>query len=194
MSICPNNTKAEILWQYGEKPPNRIVGIDDYTIEQKKGQCDTQYAYWINYDFYSYGVRYSRRVYLFTLQGRILDIQTSFNKNNSRHYAFATIFTSSFPDGYGGGAQLNRGWDLIEDSIFVDFSRADGLPDDCGECVFTVYKTAQIIHQETQPNCPTVTVDCLDGYQCPPNTCEVKCGNHLCCYDQNGNVVKTIYK
>jgi hypothetical protein len=29
---------------------------------------------------------------------------------------------------------------------------------------------------------------------CPPNTCEVDCGNHICCYDKNGYPVKTIQK
>lgn len=39
---------------------------------------------------------------------------------------------------------------------FVRFERQDGLPDDCGDCTFTVYKNSEIVHTQKRKVCPTV--------------------------------------
>ncbi|MCU0534229.1 MAG: hypothetical protein MUD14_10080 [Hydrococcus sp. Prado102] len=41
---------------------------------------------------------------------------------------------------------------------------------------------------------PRVCWDCAGDEKCPPGTCEVKCKNHICCFDSYGRAVKTIKK
>lgn len=44
---------------------------------------------------------------------------------------------------------------------------------------------------------PLVKLECCPETgceECPPGTCEVQCGNFICCYDKNGKAVKTISK
>lgn len=41
---------------------------------------------------------------------------------------------------------------------------------------------------------PRVCWDCEGDEKCPPGTCEVRCGNHICCYNSQGISVKRINK
>jgi hypothetical protein len=56
------------------------------------------------------------------------------------------------------------------------------------------YELIEQIASECQDKRPEYQVNCLGKETCPPNTCEVDCGNHICCYDKNGYPVKTIQK
>ncbi|NJO98677.1 MAG: hypothetical protein HC764_23965 [Pleurocapsa sp. CRU_1_2] len=73
------------------------------------------------------------------------------------------------------------------------FARLDGLPDDCGDCKFTVTKNGQTVRTETQLVCPIVTHTC--GEQCPPGSCQCDCGTKVCCHHPTtGAVVKSFNK
>ena len=50
-------------------------------------------------------------------------------------------------------------------------------------CTFTVTKDGQIVYSRESPDCPEVWTE---QPTCPPGTCEVKCGNHICCYNSLG--------
>lgn len=50
--------------------------------------------------------------------------------------------------------------------------------------VVDIYKNGQIVATDSGSNLPTVTWQC--GQQCPPNTCDVLCGNTICCYNDQG--------
>ena len=41
---------------------------------------------------------------------------------------------------------------------------------------------------------PIYNVVCENLEQCPPDTCKIDCGDHICCYDENGINLKTIFK
>lgn len=45
-------------------------------------------------------------------------------------------------------------------------------------------------------NClpPQVIVECDPDEECPPNTCAVDCGDHICCYNSEGISIKSIKK
>ena len=44
---------------------------------------------------------------------------------------------------------------------------------------------AQVCSAKCSPP-PQVNVICLPPDKCPPGTCEVQCGNHVCCYNSDG--------
>lgn len=53
---------------------------------------------------------------------------------------------------------------------------------------------------ESPPGCPPplVKLECCPETgcreECPPGTCEVECGNYICCYDKNGKSIKRFLK
>lgn len=51
-------------------------------------------------------------------------------------------------------------------------------------CIFTAYKNGQQVYRQQQASCPLV--QCVSAQQCPPNTCDVLCGNTICCYNSEG--------
>lgn len=51
----------------------------------------------------------------------------------------------------------------------------------------------EIFNKTFEDNCPEIEVIC-DRESCPQNTCSVDCGNHICCYNSQGIVVKSIRK
>ena len=83
---------------------------------------------------------------------------------------------------------FDRGELIVIDSI----ERSDGLADDCGDCTFTIYSNEAVVYQQINESCPTVDEYCDN--KCPPNTCEVECGNLICCYDSNGKAIKKFSK
>lgn len=44
---------------------------------------------------------------------------------------------------------------------------------------------AQVCSAKCSPP-PQIDVTCFPPEECPPNTCEVQCGNHVCCYNSDG--------
>lgn len=96
----------------------------------------------------------------------------------------------------GSGGVCMAIWEPTLYNIFsVNIVRVDGKPDNCApptenQCKFIVSDNSGIIYTQTTAQCPTnVTATC--GKQCPPNTCECRHGNRVCCYDSNGIPVLT---
>jgi hypothetical protein len=92
-----------------------------------------------------------------------------------------------------GGSELaqtiaNLGADFVEDII-------DGQPDSCillwkfniNDFPYFHY-LGQYCSNESCPQ-PQYTIDC-QNCGCPPDTCEVTCGDKTCCYDKNGKAVE----
>lgn len=79
------------------------------------------------------------------------------------------------------------------DVIYTKVIREDGKPA-TSNCVFKVYKSGVIVHEETRSVCPEAEVFCEETETCPPGTCECTNGNVTCCYNpRTGYCVKTIY-
>lgn len=76
--------------------------------------------------------------------------------------------------------------------------RIDGQPDNCGnppaknKYKFTVTDATQTIYSRSANVCPIVDIKC--GESCPPGTCECDCRNVICCYNNNGILVKSFAK
>ena len=49
-------------------------------------------------------------------------------------------------------------------------------------CKFTVYSGDQVVFERTNSVCPEVE----EANQCPEDTCEVTCGDTICCYGSDG--------
>lgn len=62
----------------------------------------------------------------------------------------------------------------------------DGIP---RRCTISFYKDGQLVHSETQRECPEVWTE---EERCPEGTCPVECGDRICCYDGNGIAVTSI--
>ena len=58
-------------------------------------------------------------------------------------------------------------------------------------CTLEFYSSDELVYERTESVCPSVW---SEEKVCPPGTCKVDCGNHYCCYDLQGNPVKTISK
>lgn len=69
---------------------------------------------------------------------------------------------------------------------------ADCVP----KCSLKFFKLGQVVLEKEYDECPQVEVICADEEQeeCPPNTCSLDCGSHICCYNSQGIAVKSISK
>lgn len=57
-------------------------------------------------------------------------------------------------------------------------------------CTIKIFNSGTLVHENTATNCPEVEV--INNTQaCPENTCEVICGDTICCYDSNGIAVES---
>jgi hypothetical protein len=100
-------------------------------------------------------------------------------------YAVSKCTRLTNPYGYMAGTLRN-----------IRIIRADGEADDCGnipsDCVLTVKNNLnEIIYEKTfSSECPSVNVECIDN-KCPTGTCEVACGNIICCYGSDGIAIES---
>ncbi|WP_146132208.1 hypothetical protein [Pleurocapsa sp. CCALA 161] len=51
--------------------------------------------------------------------------------------------------------------------------------------VIDIYKNGAVVASDAGDLSPTVSYQCITQ-QCPPDTCEVDCGTHVCCYNSQG--------
>lgn len=53
-----------------------------------------------------------------------------------------------------------------------------------GACILRAYLEGVLVFNQLFDGCPYVEV--IDQPVCPPDTCEVDCGTHVCCYGSDG--------
>ena len=91
---------------------------------------------------------------------------------------------------------VNEGFDLAEIINFIA-----GNPDNCiliwklERSFGFFYSITQIAQICSFAGCPPpeYSYECLDPCRsCPPNTCAIECGAHVCCYDSEGIAVESI--
>lgn len=51
-------------------------------------------------------------------------------------------------------------------------------------CIFKIFLNGETVFNRTSSNCPEVEV--TEESKCPENTCEVICGDTICCYGSDG--------
>ncbi len=168
-----------IRWRYEDEDWNEIEA-DDYAIEQEKGKCPTLYHVFGTYtsvntdDHGCFVTGYWR-----TSESRFLpenfdpsnissmDNRVGYNLNS--FWYIAVINSEAYQNLNKGFAWKNRlvignysecrritSIGLGTKIEYIHLVRADGLPDDCGGCSFTVYKNDRIVHEETRDVCPQV--------------------------------------
>ncbi len=94
-----------------------------------------------------------------------------------------------FPFDHCANDTGNYGMNLVKTAI-VPFDGSTLSVD----CKVKIYDTRGYVFSKTfDTYCPNITYLC-QGNECPPNTCAVDCGNHICCYDNRGIAVQTIAK
>ena len=79
----------------------------------------------------------------------------------------------------------------VQKDSFANFYAADSSrnrnPDGDSAYVFSVTKNNTVVHQEVRDICPEAEI--VPDSQCPENTCEVICGDTICCYGSDGVAV-----
>jgi hypothetical protein len=216
MALCPIGQKPTIEWQYSSEEKQQIIGADNYAVEQEKGKCPVLYhaygtygsknasncnqlAYWKNAEeligtnVISYKPQIVSNHWMIPLSNgnyaRIRPLNKALYDSRSYGYSSASIVYGAPSIECVNSTSYNGGFSVS----LVSVIRQDGLPDNCGDCVFKVTKNGTVVYQKSTPVCPTVTVIC--GDQCPPGTCQCDCGNYVCCYDTaTGKAVKSFRK
>ncbi len=51
---------------------------------------------------------------------------------------------------------------------------------------FQVKDNGTVVYNRTANTVPVITTECVSEGGCPPDTCEVDCGTHICCYNSEG--------
>jgi hypothetical protein len=210
MPLCPNGQKAIITWQYPGEDKQQILGADDYTLSQEKGKCNTLYL--IGGVAAKNGVDYCETPNLnnnwgFSVQGPIHGIQAKYIRTDDRYncpdYKRIVGKAKNYLAYVSYGSNLaDERYSIIyfyephtfDTVVRVNYLvRADGLPDNCGGCVFKVTKNGQVVYSKTAPQCPIVTHTC--GEQCPAGSCECTCDTEVCCYHPTtGKVIKSFIR
>ncbi|WP_036488034.1 hypothetical protein [Myxosarcina sp. GI1] len=164
-----------IRWKYPNEDWQEIEG-DDYAIEQEKGKCPT--AYILKWRFRASPTR-DWIIYQTgdsSFYPPFEDLQFIFDDRSGGIVTGFPLLSASYPKSRGNGLwYFKYSWrengtskrtfaqqfqsslfQLEGTSEFISFERLDGELDNCGNCIFTVYKNEQIVYQETRDVCPKV--------------------------------------
>ena len=206
---------AWIRWRYKEEDWQKIEG-DNYEITQQTGQCIASYQARGEFKFQSavfQGLECGNKQYWVSgVLGKGKIINLSFDENIDYQFCkikaviqnaqgeiethYVPVSTTGDRITWQGGDPLyyfdqctHRGSRGGNDFVIKEIRRTDRLPDDCGDCVFTITLNGNIVHTETRETCPEVKKYCQQD--CPDWTCKCTQGNRVCCYDPNGRVVKS---
>lgn len=170
-----------VRWRY-EGEDWQEIEADDYSIDNQIGRCPAEYhvfgtyiskrkadcnqlGYWRSSmrlngaDVSSYiPVEYGNRKTGIPLKnGGYANIYplSKADYDNRKLSGQSSLFTTYASAGLPCGSRFSQlglgyGFELTE------VIRIDGLPDDCGECLFTVTKNDNVIFEETRNECPEV--------------------------------------
>lgn len=212
---CPNSSKANINWSFPDVPSRTAIG-NRYEIEPISGQCpDTAYKltlrvgmagtrfyappYNIYPSFawygtfeeiveekrYPYDIQPSLMVYYKDING----VSKRWGMRGGQDGRGQTLFgvNERSADIVGSDFYLIGDWEII--SIEDYFT---GEPDDCGGYRITIYDGDELVTQSEGANRPEVTYSCIPSESyCPEGTCEVICGDTICCYNSQGISVQS---
>ena len=173
---------AVVRWRYLREDWQEIEG-NDYTLTIAKNRCPVLYKY--TYQTISQQGDISEKIFTDTgVTGAIYNwgltrvFENQVDQNLKQDYcginstpkctasrAYRAWFyhdggkqdknRNSLPAGSMTGytfVSITTAWGIK----LLDLFRADGQPDNCGNCIFTVTKNGQIVHTETRDICPEV--------------------------------------
>lgn len=199
-----------IRYRYPDESWQEIDG-DEYTLEQEKGECPVLYhAFGTFFSKNHSAGGCDKNAWWRTkvsLNGSVVKswqpIVNSSNYwtielNNGTFQDLTTIPQSQYDSNYltnssfGGIVYKTDGGRFCTNRsrpgdgtgvVLTKLIRIDGQSDNCGDYIFTVTKNGQVVYQETREEIPEVEIL---GDGCPPDTCEVTCGDTICCYNSEG--------
>lgn len=198
-----------IKYRYPGEEPKEIDG-DDYSFELSGAFCDSDNHFQIAYiearseresdgqlytdssgvDNGGHAAGGTQRSTFSSVSFTRKIITVTFTQSNGEFYERYIEVNSAYPDGIWVSASLRR----IEH--YYIFRNSDGsirktrkiTPGSewgCHEegCLFKVFKEGEEIYRRTHLSCPEVGEV---GEGCPEGTCEVECGDTICCYGSDG--------
>ena len=206
---------ARIRWRYEGEEWQKIEG-DDYEVIRQTGQCIASYQARGEFKFQSSvfdDLECGDKQYWVSGElGKGKIISLSFDENIDYQFCkikaviqnaqgeietrYVRVDNTGDRITWFGGSLLyyfdqctRRGSRGGNNFVVKEIRRTDGLPDDCGDCVFTITLNGNVVHSETRKTCPEVEKYCQQD--CPDWTCKCTQGDRVCCYDPNGRVVKS---
>jgi hypothetical protein len=211
MPLCQTNQKTTIEWQYPGEDKQRILGADDYNLEQVNNlsangtykliyqeaiirnghfQGWNNNAYWSGSFIYNGIESYCLYVNVYPFFCIPFDSDSIWignpnipaNKPRSRSYGVRI---------WSQGVAYDRLLAFSSGLKLIDFElQGTQSPK---YCRLNITKNGELVYRRRNSVCPTVTYFC--GETCPPGTCQCDCGTEVCCYDTaTGKAVKSFKK
>jgi hypothetical protein len=194
MPLCPNGN-AIIEWQYSGEEKQQILGADDYSIQQAKGQCPIKYTVsWITNVFGSNTQCNSYTAVSFgaySVWGPVSGVIFKNPRGNCGAYGEMYLLChgiSSQPRKVNqtefliaSFTTLGRFRNVINYQVVPENNQLDNCA-----FLFQITKNGQVVYSKISPQSPSVTHHCDE--QCPPGTCECTNGSTVCCYDANTGI------
>jgi hypothetical protein len=208
---CPVEQKTLIQWSFPYSSSGETLEGDDYITGRMPGQCWGEYR--ITMDAQLRVVHYVNNAIaaskdvptrLTMTPPRTARIRNPWNPVYPAQLTSGLIAGLIAKYGYGWATASNPSG--LGTTPFADYREAPWSPagyvpgsesnivitkintgaDDCGGYGIAIFKNKQIIIEENGRSFPAnVNWECVTN-QCPSNTCEVDCGNTICCYNSQG--------
>jgi hypothetical protein len=213
MPLCSNGQETTIEWQYLNEEKQRILEADDYSVEQELGKCPVLYhafgtfvskngsaggcnkaAWWRTQTSLNGNAVNNWQPIISSTNRWIIELNNGdfaqpisisevlYNSNYLVNYSFGGIRYRPSNLSCTSVTNPGDGYNLVLTKLI----RLDGQPDNCGGCIFKIFKSNTVIYEKIKPTCPIVNHFC--GAQCPSGTCECTNGSTVCCYDPNTGI------
>jgi hypothetical protein len=166
----------KIRWRYGSEPWQEIIGADDYSLAQPKGQCATGYLLTGRFEgaYENFGCRTIVNWYsnprlpvpgvILGFEERVISGSKKWvilyqRPNQSTPQAYTNLIDIFYRTEFRNRTNCNTGGAFGWEGGFFSIDsikRADNEPDNCGDCTFAVTKKGQTVYTETRTVCPEV--------------------------------------
>ena len=197
---CSENEQPVVKWTYqGEQ--QQQINANEYIFEGTEEYSE----YYIRVSMYSdpnqkqwgqyyraYGSSFNARIHTVPSGATYVIFQADRPRGGamgptSRYWQRPGDY-ESIPDGYyalSGGNVVHYGGHIIREERTRVLSRTQ-----IDEYVnFIVKNNGETVFSRIESTFPDVVTECVANQQCPEDTCEVVCGDTICCYGSDGIAV-----
>lgn len=210
---CQETQQLLITWEYPGSPQQQNSQGDDYRISISFVDCRYRVSAYIPWnaevtngagapgynasDFEPPNVQeayFSRPAIIPDITGSLIPVRD--NIGRIRHYKVEyTAFVGNFGTATFQAENvlsLNRSGDRVKEGSLVVGDLVinnDYRNRNCQKYILEILKEGEVIFTDKGLQEPLVAWVCIDNNQCPENTCEVICGDTICCYGSDGIAV-----